>query len=75
MNLPPLPDDKAYQVRLISSGQMYDGGLLKEDSTGFGKAVIIPNVPFSAIEALGITVEPAGGSQCPTGANVLKGNL
>ena len=54
---------------------MYDGGLFKVDSTGFGKAVIIPDVPFSEIEALGITVEPAGGSHGPTGANVLKGDL
>ena len=75
VNLPPLPEDKAYQVWLISDGQMYDGGLFKVDSTGFGKAVIIPEVPFSEIEALVITVEPAGGSHGPTGANVLKGDL
>jgi anti-sigma-K factor RskA len=75
LNLPPLPDDKAYQVWLISGGRVYDGGLFRVDSTGFGKAVIIPDVPFSEIEALGITVEPAGGSHGPTGANVLKGDL
>ena len=75
LNLPPLPDDKAYQVWLISSGRVYNGGLFTVDSTGFGKIVIIPAVPFSEIDALGITVEPAGGSYGPTGVNVLKGDL
>ena len=75
VNLPPLPDDKEYQVWLISGGRKYSGGLFRVDSTGFGKVVIIPVVPFSEIDALGITIEPAGGSHGPTGVNVLKGDL
>ncbi len=75
VNLPPLPDDKEYQVWLISGGRKYNGGLFRVDSTGFGMVVIIPVVPFSEIDALGITIEPAGGSYGPTGVNVLKGDL
>ena len=75
VNLPPLPVDKAYQVWLISGGRKYNGGLFTVDSTGFGVVVIVPVVPFSEIDALGITIEPAGGSRGPTGVNVLKGDL
>lgn len=75
LNLPPLPDDKAYQVWLIKDGLKYSGGLFKVDSTGYGQAVIIPVVPFTEIDALGITIEPARGSTGPTGASVLKGDL
>ena len=75
LNLDPLPLDKAYQVWLISNGRKYNGGLFRVDSTGFGQAVIIPVVPFRQIDALVITIEPAGGSHDPTGADVLKGDL
>ncbi|MDA1349274.1 MAG: anti-sigma factor [Chloroflexi bacterium] len=75
LNLPPLPEDEAYQVWVITKYQRLSVGLLTVDSTGYGQAVIIPGVPFAQIDAIGVTVEPAGGSYDPTGANVLAGDM
>ena len=75
VDLPPLPPDRVYQVWLIKHGQKYNAGWFTVDSTGYGQTVIIPVAPFGEFEAAGITVEPAGGSNDPTGASVLKGDL
>ena len=75
LNLPPLPPDQVYQVWLIKDGQKHDAGTFTVDSTGFGQAVIIPVAPVKKFEAIGITVEPAGGSTDPTGIHVLEGDL
>ena len=75
IGLTTLPDDKEYQVWLIKGGQRFSGGLFRVDSTGFGQAAIIAVGPFTDFEAIGITVEPAGGSEGPTGESVLKGGL
>ncbi|MCH7744442.1 MAG: anti-sigma factor [Chloroflexi bacterium] len=75
LNLPPLPPGMAYQVWLISGDRRYSAGMFKVDSTGYGQAIVIPTVPFAEIDAIGITVEPEGGSLGPTGANVLSGDL
>ena len=75
LNLPPLAPDKEYQVWLLQEGQRYPAGLFTVDSTGYAQTVIIPVVPFAEIDGIGITIEPVGGSQDPTGTNVLKGDL
>ena len=75
LNLPPLPSDKVYQVWFVKEGHRYDGGLLTVDSTGFAQAVIMPMIPFAELDAVGVTVEPAGGSVGPTGTSVLKGDM
>lgn len=75
LNLPPLPADQVYQVWLMQGGRKYDAGLFTVDSTGYAQAAIIPVVPFAEIDGIGITIEPAGGSDGPTGTNVLKGDL
>ena len=75
LNLPPLPSEKVYQVWFVKEGHRYDGGLLTVDSTGFAQAVIIPMIPFTELDAVGITVEPAGGSAGPTGTSVLQGDM
>jgi anti-sigma-K factor RskA len=31
--------------------------------------------PFAEFDAVGITIEPAGGSSDPTGENILEGDL
>ncbi len=75
LNLPPLPGDQAYQVWLIRGDKMNSAGLFTVDSTGYGQAVIIPVAPFAEFDAVGITIEPAGGSSDPTGENILEGDL
>ena len=75
LNLEELSREETYQVWVITKYQELSVGLLDVDSTGYAQAVIIPGVPFSQIEAIGITVEPAGGSHGPTGASVLAGDM
>ena len=75
LDLPPLPPDKVYQVWLIKGNQRYSAGVFTVDSTGYGQTVIIPVAPLGEYDAIGITVEPAGGSPGPTGTSVLKGDL
>ena len=75
IDLPPLPPDRVYQVWLIKHGRMYSAGWFTVDSTGYGQTVIIPVAPFGEFEAAGITIEPVGGSNDPTGASVLRGDL
>ena len=75
LDLPPLSRDQVYQIWLIKDDSRYSGGLFTVDSTGFGQTVIIPVSPFAEFDAIGITVEPAGGSVGPTGTSVLKGDL
>ena len=75
VDLPPLPADRVYQVWLIKQGRMYSAGWFTVDSTGYGQTVIIPVAPLGVFEAAGITIEPAGGSNDPTGMSVLRGDL
>jgi anti-sigma-K factor RskA len=75
LNLPSLPPDKVYKVWLIKDGQKYGAGVFTVDSTGFGRAVIIPVVPFKDVQAIEITLEGAESGYTPSGASVLKGDL
>ena len=70
-----LPSNKVYQVWLIKSGRKYSAGFMTVDSTGFGKAIIISKSPFGHFDAIGITVEPLGGSIGSTSDSVLDGDL
>ena len=75
LNLPPLPGDKVYQVWLVKGEQRHSAGLFTVDSTGYAQTVIIPVAPMAEFDAIGITVEPIGGSPDPTGTGVLRGDL
>jgi anti-sigma-K factor RskA len=75
LNLPPLPRDKVYQVWLIKGEERMSAGLFEVDSTGYAQTVIIPLAPMAEFQAIGITVEPLGGSPSPTGTGVLRGDL
>jgi anti-sigma-K factor RskA len=73
--LPALPTDKSYQLWLIKEGQRDSGGLFRVTQDGFGLLVIRPEHPLSEYSAVGITVEPAGGSPAPTSPRVLGASL
>ena len=79
LDLPPLPNDKTYQVWLIVNGRMYSAGTFTVDSTGYAQTRInVPTTPLhriDRIDAIVITVEQAGGSPGPTGESVLRGDL
>jgi anti-sigma-K factor RskA len=73
--MPALAPDKTYQLWLIKDGQRDSGGLFRVTQDGFGLLVIRPDRPLSDYSALGVTVEPAGGSPAPTSPRVLGASL
>jgi anti-sigma-K factor RskA len=70
-----LPPGKAYQLWLIRDGQRDSGGVFQVTSDGFGLLVVRPTRPLREYRAVGITVEPGGGSPAPTSPRVLWGSL
>lgn len=73
--LPPLDEDYEYQLWLIRNGERVSGAIFSTDENSYGGTRI--RAPLSLLEysAVGITVEPAGGSPQPTGERVLGGPL
>lgn len=74
-NLPPVPEDKAYQIWLIHDGQRDSGGLFRVDEKGEAVVLITAPRPLQAYQAIGITVEPATGSPGPTSPRVIGGKF
>jgi anti-sigma-K factor RskA len=73
--MPALPAGKTYQVWLIKDLRRDSGGLFQVSPDGFGLLVLRPERPLSEYSAVGITVEPAGGSPGPTSPRVLGASL
>ena len=69
--LPLLDVDHQYQVWLIKDGQQTSGGIFSVDEEGYGVHWLSAPQPLSSYDALGVTIEPAGGSPGPTGDKVL----
>jgi anti-sigma-K factor RskA len=74
-HLPPLSQDQQYQLWLIKDGKRTSGGVFSVNGDGYGSLWVISPEWLSNYSALGITIEPTGGSPGPTGAKVLGGNL
>jgi anti-sigma-K factor RskA len=68
--LPELPSDQAYQLWLISDQGATSAGVLGRDGS---LEKVVEDVGDA--EALGLTVEPSGGSDAPTGDLVLQLSL
>lgn len=68
-----LPADKTYQAWLISpDGSRTDAGLVQADPDSRFVTIIVQSPsPFSEFVGFGMTIEPAGGSEAPTGEKVL----
>jgi len=73
--LPPLDESHQYQLWLIDDGQRQSGGVFSVDQEGYGALWVSSPKPLSDYSAVGITIEPAGGSPGPTGDRVLGGSL
>lgn len=73
--LPPLGESQEYQLWLIHDGQRTSGAVFSTDEKSYGGTRI--RAPRSLLDysAVGITIEPAGGSSQPTGVQVLGGPL
>ncbi len=73
--LPPLEEEQEYQLWLIRDGERTSGAVFSTDERSYAGMRI--RAPRSLLDysAVGITIEPAGGSAYPTGAQVLRGTL
>lgn len=72
---PPLPPDKVYQLWLIHGEDRMDGGYFTVDEAGDGVLLVHLPMPFKDLDALGVTLEPMGGSPGPTAPPVVRGTL
>lgn len=74
-NLAMLTSREQYQIWLTKSGTRVSGGVFSVNTDGYASLEIIAPGPLAEYDAVGITVEPYGGSPGPTGAKVLGGTL
>ena len=73
--LPELDVDRQYQLWLIDNDRRVSGAVFSVDEHGYGSVWISADEPLSSFSAFGISIEPAGGSEGPTGEKVLGGTL
>jgi anti-sigma-K factor RskA len=72
--LPPLEPGKTYQVWLIG-GAPVSAGLLRVDENGQSVLIITSEEAIGSFNSLGISIEPEGGSEQPTGDIVVLSEL
>lgn len=73
--LTPLPATQNYQLWLIRGDQPSSAGVFAVDETGQSLHLFPIDPEDVDFNAVGVSIEPAGGSQQPTGDIVLFGNL
>jgi len=73
--LPQLEAGRTYQVWLINGGAPISAGLLKVDENGQGVFIVNSEESIGSFDNLGISVEPEGGSEQPTGDIVVLSEL
>jgi anti-sigma-K factor RskA len=73
--LSQLEAGKTYQVWLIDGGGPKSAGLLTVDENGQGLLILSSDLTIAEFKALGISIEPEGGSEQPTGDIVVLGDL
>lgn len=74
-HLSPLDESQEYQIWLVKDGLNTSGGTFAVDEDGYrGMRLSAPDSLLTYSDVF-VTVEPAGGSDVPTGAQVLKGSL
>ncbi len=73
--LSSLEADKQYQVWLIKGTEHTSAGVFSVDQNGYALLQIQAPMSLSQYDAIGISIEPWGGSPKPTGPNVLHGYL
>ncbi|MCI0520209.1 MAG: anti-sigma factor [Chloroflexi bacterium] len=70
-----LDEAHQYQLWLIQDGKRTDGGVFSVDEDGYGALWVHSPQPLASYSAIGVTIEPAGGSPGPTGEKVMGGEL
>ncbi len=76
-NLPELPEEQVYQIWLIESDEdRVSGGLFRPQADlPYTTQPVFLSQDISDFVGIGVTVEPAGGSDRPTGPRVLRVNF
>jgi anti-sigma-K factor RskA len=72
--LPPLEPGKTYQVWLIGDAPV-SAGLLTVDENGQSVLIVTSEESIGSFKSLGISIEPEGGSEQPTGDIVVLSEL
>jgi anti-sigma-K factor RskA len=73
--LPILESTYQYQLWLIRNGLRDSGGIFSVNEQGYASIQIYAHEPLVSYPGFGITIEPTGGSETPTGDKVLGGEL
>lgn len=74
-NLAALDAGRQYQVWLIKGNERTSGGVFSVNTDGYASLEILAPLPLIQYDAIGISVEPAGGSSSPTGASFFHADL
>jgi anti-sigma-K factor RskA len=69
--LPALTVDQQYQFWLIRAGQPISAGIFSVNDEGYYALPITSDIQLASYEAFGVSIEPVGGSETPTGDIVL----
>jgi hypothetical protein len=73
--LPPLGQDKSYQLWLVRDDHSLSLGTFRVDEQGTGIHMFESSEVISDFQHVGITVEPVTGSQLPTTPHLVIGNI
>jgi anti-sigma-K factor RskA len=73
-HLPDLPQNQTYQIWLIEpGGQRVSAGLFRpQENSSYTTQPVFSKQALSNFVGIGVTVEPAGGSEQPTGPRVFR---
>ncbi len=71
----PLPDNSVYQVLLIQGSEHETAETFVVDTQGESVLIVSSENPLGNFDAVGVSIEPAGGSVQRTGEVVLLGSL
>ena len=74
-DLTPLPAGNVYQFWLIKDDTPVSAGLFSVDAQGRGLLSVSTSEPIGSFDAIGVSIEPEGGSPQPTGDIVMLSKL
>jgi anti-sigma-K factor RskA len=73
-NMPELPESQTYQIWLIDpQGSRVSAGIFRSEADqAYTTQIVFPKQSLSNFTGIGVTVEPTGGSEAPTGERMFK---
>jgi anti-sigma-K factor RskA len=74
-NLPPVAQDRVYQVWFLGDGAPVPGGTFNSDPDGHALRTVDAPPAGLVLAGAAVTVEPAGGSPQPTSAIIVSGTV